>query len=1154
MNHCRRLIATVVVLAIPALVFGLPLLLSRSSLVVGLAEKIHPRLQGRIQVQSCSFHWLGGISCDGVQYRDPQLNLEVHLPRVRSNKGLLTLVLAPHYLGELTVERPKLVFHPRTGLAQVDSPPAASNPLPQNANQRPVSWWERWRLQLNLQGGRVVAAQSDGTSAKVLAREVNLQAGLAQGTVTYALAFRGQEAHGHFRAQGFVNLPNPGQPFFPSLVSRSTLDIAHLEIEPLLELAAARMPRIPRGKGVLDAACRLHVAGSEQFALEGDTSLRGLELTGGVLGADHPVCDELTFRFQGNRHPVTGWQLTALELHSQPLHLSARGVLDRKRADLTAHGEANLAQLAAQLPHLLAIHAQTSVRQGRLRWGLRAIGPLESLGLKADCTTDRLEVIHAGHPYTWNNPLVLQAEATLNSRGIGFTELRARAPFLTVDGRGGREAFTLEATADLDPLFEELARIFTLDLRAKGRLDYALSTQLLDDDQVRVESRLGIENFELSRSGKSLLPPHPLSVRATVIGAPWFALRDGLHSLRVEGEGWPGTFSLRADDIQAAPSPETAAPANCQINGRLDLQRLTPILRSLQPEPPRLQAGGMLQLEASGQWRRQHLLLDRLKGDITDFVLVGTDVPLFREPRLRLGLEGGPLSRGRLNLGELRIVAGGDELPSREPAFCRIDLEGPEDEVRHLRLESDQGVAVVHWSVKGQPGKPPHARLELQGLGQLAPMTAWARQRGWLGPGLVLAGQARFGMIRRFFLDPGAAETELTASIQNFAVMKGKKPLVSDPGVRLDVRFSPTSEADGAEKITRLGLTTSRFSLTGTGVAHTGENPPRLELQGELRPTPAALTPLAATLVPGDLVIRDPVKGPFLFSGPLRLPLDLSQMILSGRFPVDALRYRGLRLEDVTVTADLNRGLLRLPLTGRMDGGQVDVRPQWQQEEAGWLLTLPPGSQVLRDVPVNRAMTTGLLHLLPPLGCLVQATGTISVTCTSFRLPLTRRSGQADFAVVIDVEKARPRAVQALREVLAVAGLTNQPLRFKERELVCEGWGGSITCAPLRLEVGHRDITITGSMRRNGDLAYRVELPVNEALTRQARVSVFGRFAAVAEISGTRAATLFDQQAFLAGLAAQLTATLPQPQPNQSRQPVPVAPPAEPEPQPSATH
>jgi hypothetical protein len=253
------LIATVVVLAIPALVFGLPLLLSRSSLVVGLAEKIHPRLQGRIQVQSCSFHWLGGISCDGVQYRDPQLNLEVHLPRVRSNKGLLTLVLAPHYLGELTVERPKLVFHPRTGLAQVDSPPAASNPLPQNANQRPVSWWERWRLQLNLQGGRVVAAQSDGTSARVLAREVNLQAGLAQGTVTYALAFRGQEAHGHFRAQGFVNLPNPGQPFFPSLVSRSTLDIAHLEIEPLLELAAARMPRIPRGKGVLDAACRLHV-------------------------------------------------------------------------------------------------------------------------------------------------------------------------------------------------------------------------------------------------------------------------------------------------------------------------------------------------------------------------------------------------------------------------------------------------------------------------------------------------------------------------------------------------------------------------------------------------------------------------------------------------------------------------------------------------------------------------------------------------------------------------------------------------------------------------------------------------------------------------------------------------------------------------------
>ncbi len=561
-------------------------------------------------------------------------------------------------------------------------------------------------------------------------------------------------------------------------------------------------------------------------------------------------------------------------------------------------------------------------------------------------------MIHAGHPYTWNNPLVLQAEATLNSRGIGFTELRARAPFLTVDGRGGREAFTLEATADLDPLFEELARIFTLDLRAKGRLDYALSTQLLDDDQVRVESRLGIENFELSRSGKSLLPPHPLSVRATVIGAPWFALRDGLHSLRVEGEGWPGTFSLRADDIQAAPSPETAAPANCQINGRLDLQRLNPDPAIVAARATPAASG---RDASTGGVRPMAAAASGSTGS-RGYPDLSWSAPMFPVSRTAAASGPGgwafvpwPAEPGRVaHCGRRRRAsfAGTGVLSNRSGRA--------EDEVRHLRLESDQGVAVVHWSVKGQPGKTPHARLELQGLGQLAPMTAWARQRGWLGPGLVLAGQARFGMIRRFFLDPGAAETELTASIQDFAVMKGKKPLVSDPGVRLDVRFSPTSEADGAEKITRLGLTTSRFSLTGTGVAHTGENPPRLELQGELRPTPAALTPLAATLVPGDLVIRDPVKGPFLFSGPLRLPLDLSQMILSGRFPVDALRYRGLRLEDVTVTADLNRGLLRLPLTGRMDGGQViDVRHIGNRREAGWLLTLPPGSQVLRDVPVN---------------------------------------------------------------------------------------------------------------------------------------------------------------------------------------------------------
>jgi hypothetical protein len=1091
-----------------------------------------------------------------VQYTAPHLNFQVQLPRLRTDKGLLTLLLAPHYLGELTLEQPTLVFQSQSDLAQADSKTIASNSPERGIGQRPVSWWERWRLQLTIQGGRIVAEQSDGIPAQVLARDIALQSDLTQGTVTYTLAFRSQEADGHFRAQGFVNLPNAGQPFLPSLVSESKLDIAQLEIEPLLALAAARMPRIPRGKGVLDASCRLHIAGTERLDLEGKTALHGLELTGGALGADHPVFDELTFRFQGSRHPTEGWQLTYLDLHSLPLRFSAHGVLDGKRAELTGNGEADLAQLATHLPNLLAIHDQTSVRQGRLHLGLEVDGPLDNLRFNVDCKTDQLDVIHAGRPYFWKEPLVLHAKATADHRGIRFNELQARAPFLTVDGQGGKEDFSLRATAELDPLFEELGKVFLLDLRGSGRLAFDLSTRVLEEERVRVESRLGIDNFQVFRGGKLILPSHPLSLQAEVIGTPWFALREGVHTLRVEGTGWPGTFSLSAEDIQGPPSGNAVNPINCRLTSRLDLQRLTALWGSLQATPPEVQPDGLLQFEASGQWHREQLLIDRIQGDISDFLVSANGIPLFQDPRIRLKLDGGPLSRGTMTLGPLIVVNRGSELPPQEPAFFRIDMDGPSGEIRHLRLESEHGIVAGNWLLNPQLEDGVSPLLEFQGVGELSALTMWAKQRGWLSPGLVMNGQARVEGIKRFLPESGASETELAAKIEKFAVIRDKDTLVSDPQVQLDLRFtSSESDSDGLEKITRLGLSTSRFSLVGTGVVHnTRETPSLIELQGEMQPSPAALGTLAAALVPGTLDCTHAGKGHILFSAPLRLPFDLNRITLAGRFPVEAMEYRGLSLRELTVLPDLNRGILRLPLTGRIGGGQVDLRPQWQWQESGPLLSLPPESQVLRDVPIDRSLTTNVLHLLPPLGCLVQATGTISLRTTRFSLPLNRRNGQADFAVVVDLQKARPKAVQALQEVLIAAGLAEQSLRFKERELICEGWGGSTTCAPLRLVAGDYDVVLTGSMQRNGTLAYRVEMPVTEHLSRKAGVAVFGRFAVAAEISGTRSATFFDQQAFLGGLAAQLTAELPKPLATNGQQPPPAPAAAAPASSPSATN
>jgi len=250
------------------------------------------------------------------------------------------------------------------------------------------------------------------------------------------------------------------------------------------------------------------------------------------------------------------------------------------------------------------------------------------------------------------------------------------------------------------------------------------------------------------------------------------------------------------------------------------------------------------------------------------------------------------------------------------------------------------------------------------------------------------------------------------------------------------------------------------------------------------------------------------------------------------------LRYMGIDLSPVTVPIDFNRSTLEVQIKGQSNGGEVSLYPKWQQGGKSLRMFLEADSQVLNQLPITKAVADELLAELPPLGCLVQATGTMGLKITRFSLPLSVKRRQPDFAVVIDLENARPKAVSALKQLLQTADLAKSPLRFQERELICEGWNGSITCAPLRLKAGAWDVRISGSKRRDGQIAYKVELPVTKALTSKAGVSVYGNFSAVADITGTQENPVFDQTAFFQGLAAQITAALPKPLMNAGAVPV----------------
>ncbi|MGE4558991.1 MAG: hypothetical protein AB7E77_02215 [Desulfobulbus sp.] len=1124
MNYRRRLISSAALAAVTALVFSLPHLIPQSVIVSLLTRQLSRHFPGRIEVQSCSLHWSGGVRCEGVRYTDDLRAIRLQLPRIATDKGLLTLLLAPQYLGEIILDKPTLVFLPPgngANTAQDDNPP----PPPDDRRQSPASWWEQRSLRFKLQDGQILAERASGPSVRAVARKLNLSGDLSLGTINYVLDFQSGQTVGRFHAQGFLDLPVAGQPFFASLVSRSILDVRSMEIEPILELAASRFAKVPRGSGLLNGACRLRMAGIDNLEVEGLTSLNGLELSGGFLGDDRPRLQQVRLKFEGSKRPAEGWRLSQLELQSEPLNFSAHGLLDRQRIDFNGRGEADLAQLATGLPHLFAIHQQTTIHQGKLKVAFQADGEPDRINLKADCDTERLGLTQAGRPYAWDKPLSLHAAAVLRPVGLEVRRLHFQAPFLTVEGEDGPGGFALRATAELDHLCSELDKIFALDLHAKGRLKLVLDSNRIAQDQLRLTTALTIDDFAMDFSGQPLLPVHPFSVRGELIGRPWFLPWSGLQSLHLAADGWPGSFSLDADQTHGA---ETE---NCRLRTTLDLARLEQVARIARGQDNDLRVQGQLQVDTRGGWREADLQLRQLKGRLTDFALVANGSPMIREPQIALGLERGPLYRGLLNLGQLQVIQGDRVIVTPEPAFCRIDLQPFALDLRHLRLRAPETVLDVQGRLGRRRDGGNTPMLEIRGRGGLPLLATWWQRQGWLDGRIDAQGQAEAALIMHPAFADRPQSTQFSMTVQDLSIKQGSNPLYDDPKVVLDLELQPAEGDATTTKIPRLTVHSSLFSFSGAGLAHRRETTPLLDLQGALHPRTAAVAQMMHSLVPGEVLVKEARPGNTLLSIPLHFPVDINQVTLSGQLPLEGLRYRGIALPALQVPVDLNRGVLGMRIEGGSNGGRVSLHPQWRPEGRNLVLGLEPDSQVLRQLPITGPVADGLLPLFPPFGCLVEATGTIGLSVTRFSLPVgeNEKKRRPDFAVVIDLEKARPLARQALKQVLETAGLGDRSLRFQERALICEGWNGSVTCAPLRLGMGGEGITLSGSRRRNGTLDYRVALPVTEQLARRAGVTVYGNFTAVADISGTQAAPVFDQARFFRGLAGQITDGLPKP-------------------------
>jgi hypothetical protein len=940
------------------------------------------------------------------------------------------------------------------------------------------------------------------------------------GTVNYDVYLRSALQAGYLRAKGFVNLPIAGQSLLETLISRSEVEIKDLELADFLDLAASRSSA-PRGKGVLNADLHLNAAGFEDLEVRGETFLRGLQLTGGVFGEEHPMLDQLNFIFKGSHRTGEGWRLSALDLQSEPIRLTGGGSFDGKTVSLAAKGSVNLPAIAAQVPRLLGLHEKTTITEGTADFSLGVTGSPEALAIRAECRTDRLSIVHGGQKYSWHTPLNLLAEADYSQEKTAFRTLRVHTPVFEAQGSGGIDDFALQASGDLDQTFQELGKIFSLTVHAKGRTEFSASTRRREDGGFSLESRVSIHGFALSRGKAALLPSHDFLLTGKVGVAPSFVQDGALQAVQIDGSFWPGKITLWAEDLQRSAGQ---TPNNCTLKGAVDLERLDTLVHGLTDSSPFPVLKGNLEVEGAGRCEGRQFSLQSLNGTVERLVVAGAGAAV-QEPGVVFAMGEVERRNGRrpVAVRELLVAENWQDLSEQEQPVFLVDFDRQRLEVRHLGWASantngDANFVVEDW---WQPAANFSAAFRGETGGVL--LTDMARAAGWFPADLSVKGRA-WADLTTISGERQGNRTDLTLRMEPFEVWRGKQKIFSDPRPILKLSLHNQGKDGGEVTIPAFFLHTAPIRIEGAGLVATN-NPPSLELQGQMTPDFVALAPLLAPIFGREAVVTGNRPGDFLLSLPLAFPLRKEQLTFSAQLPVDSLRFQGAGLRQLTLPVDLNRGKLRVNIDEKLDGGRISLQPLWDLTTSQTAMTLPSATQLFKDVPLKSPLVRSLLGRMHPLfGALAQSQGTIDLRLENFSVPLAGKGPpRPTYTATIALGRVKFKATDVFREILDLGGFGQEWLRCREQELVCEGKNGLVSCTPVHLVAKEAEIGLRGHVNMDDSLQYQVRMPLRKQLADKAQLIVQAEATVEAEIDGTRAQPVFDQAAFLAGLSGQVS-------------------------------
>jgi len=1046
-------------LAVLIIIALLPAIVSSDMLKPFVIKKLNQQLPGQVQLESWSVSWFSGIEGQGIVYDNRRDGLLAQVSEIKTEKGLMGLILAGGELGAVDIIDPAVVFYLSEKTEARDpqkTPPATQSPesIP---SAKEDTFIPAFYGKLKITNGSLLTATADGNE-KVVAKNLDLilEAHGPQTHITYRFSTKSGDSNGRASGEGFLVLAADDPLNMQKIQSDSKLNIENWELEDLFAIIATRAA-IPSVKGRLNVSVSLTGGNAESLKMAAQMAMQNLQLRGGPLGSDTPAVKDIAINLEATGTSNT-LSLNNLTFRSSLANGSARGeVDDEDQKRLSGKADVDLAQVFTQFPANLKLREGTKITNGKMALTANLETTRSGTSFDGDARIDRLQGISAGNQISWDKPVTVNARGEIHREGLQLENLSLRSSFLEADGRGDMRNMRVDLSADLKAALAELRKFIEIkQWDGSGKLKLNLKLNAKTETLHQATLKLNIDDFVLSRNRRPLLDRQTVraDVSSDVQMAEAVANSKLLQpTLSIQSSVASGTVT--AQRVEGTGSYSFPNATDLKLDGNINLQQLSSLLKNLNILSPQTLLAGQSAIKTSGNLKEGRLTLENTRIDTQKFVY-RQDNKSIRENRVIL------TTRGQIDLNNQSLLL----------APVDIDSQAGKVHIPELAI-ADWANAQKNMKVNGQ------ADLDLnqlaQGYGAFIQLPEKTE----------LFGNGRFDFDVDFS-NPKTQYLKLQGNVAPFKLVSKTLSTISEEKVTLkaDVTRSP----DGRNMTIRnIELNSNALSLNAAGTLNqVGENKV-LNAKGTMKPDLKLVSDYLRKSGQSQVAFSGKKATPFtikLVSKGDRWEDPLKHLDFSGAVHLTSIEAYGLKLTPNDVPVRIAGASAGAKFVSPANGGQLDFQPTVDMRKEPYVVSFKENIDILKDVQVTQGLIDGLLAAIHPLfKDAVLPDGLLGLNMKHFSWPLSEKErNRATFAGTLKLNGVRLNSTPFLAELLNMMGISERQLNMADQDIDFEAKNGRIAFSPMTLDAEGYQLKIHGSVGFDKTLDFIARIPVTRKM------------------------------------------------------------------------